>query len=120
MTSRIYFLITVFLIAQSNFVLAEETPMFDLRYERWELSRHGEKLVEITELAELIRLWSENTGKVFEIRYPGGEEGELWVHEFMDWLIALGVPSSVMHAVPGSGNKDIIKIVLIQGKQTNE
>ncbi|MDH5471514.1 MAG: hypothetical protein OEY87_07335 [Gammaproteobacteria bacterium] len=100
--------------------MAEELSAMNLRFEQWEISRQGEKLVKIPELTELVRLWSENTEKIIEMRYPGGEEGELWVQEFMDWLIALGVPSSSMYAVPGSGNEDIIKIVLVQGKQSNE
>ena len=37
-----------------------------------------------------------------ELRYPGGEEGELWVGELMDWLISLGIPSKYLVAVPGS------------------
>jgi hypothetical protein len=50
---------------------------------------------------------------MIEIRYPGGEEGELWVRELMDWLIALGIPSDAMNQIPGSGAEDRISLVLI-------
>jgi len=109
-----------FSIAGTSGVSAEELSSMNISYEQWEVSRHGEKLLKLAELTDLLRLWTENTQKILEIHYPGGEEGDLWSQELMDWLIALGVPSASMHAIPGSGNEDIIKIVLIQGKIINE
>ena len=120
MISKIRLLLLVISVAGINGVFAEEMSSMNISYEQWEASRHGEKLLKLAELTDLLRLWAENTEKMLEIHYPGGEEGELWAQELMDWLIALGVPSSSMQAVPGSGNEDIIKIVLIQGKLTNE
>lgn len=120
MISRILFLLVFLSIAGINGVFAEEMPSMNISYEQWEASRHGEKLIKLAELTDLLRLWTENTEKMLEMHYPGGEEGELWAQELMDWLIALGVPSSSMQAVPGSGNEDIIKIVLTQGELTNE
>lgn len=113
-------LLFILLILNSHLILANEVASMELRYEQWELFRHGEKILTITELKELVIAWSENTDKILEMHYPGGEQGELWVRELMDWLIALGVPSGSIYAVPGSGNEDIIKILLVQGKQTNE
>ena len=119
MISRSILLIVLFIL-QNSMVYAMEQDFMDLSHEQWELSRHGEKVLALAELNELIRKWSVNTHNILELRYPGGEEGEIWVQEFMNWLIALGVPSASMNAVPGSANEDIIKILLIQGKQSNE
>jgi hypothetical protein len=51
--------------------------------------------------------------KIIEIQYPGGEEGEFWVQELTDWLIALGIPSDHMVIVPGTGVDDVIRFDLI-------
>jgi len=100
------------LFANSNIV--------QLQAETWDVSRHGERLIKMPELATLINHWSDNPGLKVELRYPGGEEGELWVEELMDWLISLGVPSSDIQKVPGSDAEDIINMSLIKAINNNE
>lgn len=80
--------------------------------EQWDMPRHGEALLKQPELGKMVRLWASQPGSVIEILYPGGEEGELWVRELMDWLIALGVPSEAIQSSPGSGDKDTINLIL--------
>lgn len=87
-----------------------------LRAEQWDTLRHGEALLKQPQLAELMRRWMNTPGGMIELRYPGGEEGEVWVHEIIDWLVALGVPSTAMQTLPGSGTDDTIYMVLIQGR----
>ena len=91
--------------------LAKESVLYA---EQWELARSGESLLSSPALKEMITAWLQDKDKVIEIRYPGGEEGELWVQELMDWLVSLGIPSDRMSAVPGSGADDVIKFVLIK------
>ena len=61
----------------------------ELKSEQWDLARHGERLIRIPALKTVVNDWSSRNNHVIEIRYPGGEEGELWVRELMDWLISL-------------------------------
>ncbi len=82
--------------------------------EQWELARSGESLLSSPALKKVISSWLQDKDKVIEIRYPGGEEGELWVQELMDWLVSLGIPSDQMSALPGSGADDVIKFALIK------
>lgn len=84
--------------------------------EQWDTLRNGEALLKQPELGELVQRWMKAPGSVIELRYPGGEEGEIWVHELFDWMVALGVPSSAMQSLPGSGTNDTIYLVLIQGR----
>lgn len=91
-----------------------------LQSETWELSRHGEKLIKNAELSALVQTWSVQTDAQLEIRYPGGEEGELWSEELKSWLVSLGVPSSAIQSLPGSEAADIINIHLIEGFKPNE
>jgi hypothetical protein len=86
----------------------------ELHAEQWELSRNGERLLGIDGIAEVVKEWSTDNRQKIELQYPGGEEGELWVHQLMDWLVALGIPSTSQLAVPGSGQGDIIRIRVIR------
>ena len=86
----------------------------ELHAEQWELSRNGERLLGTDGIAGVVKDWSSDNRQKIELQYPGGEEGELWVHQLMDWLVALGVPSTSMVAVPGSGQGDIIRLRVIR------
>lgn len=82
--------------------------------EQWELTRSGESLLSLPVLKKVTTAWLQDKDKIIEVQYPGGEEGELWVQELMDWLVSLGIPSSQMVAAPGSGADDVIKFSLIK------
>ena len=84
-----------------------------LRAEQWDTLRHGEALLKQSELAALMQRWMQHPASMIELRYPGGEEGEIWVHDVIDWLVALGVPSAALQAFPGSGSNDTLYLVLL-------
>lgn len=103
------------MIALCAFSVDAATPVeTELHAEQWELSRSGERLLGITGLAEVVNEWSQDGMRQIELQYPGGEEGELWVNQLKDWLIALGVPSASIVAVPGSGAGDVIRLRVIR------
>lgn len=85
-----------------------------LRAEQWEAARAGERLLALPALQQLVNTWASRPRQKIELRYPGGEEGELWVEELMDWLVSLGVAAKYMSAVPGSGEADVIRFEIIQ------
>ena len=82
--------------------------------EQWELTRSGESILSLPVLKEVIAAWLQDQHKVIEVQYPGGEEGEFWVQELMDWLVSLGIPSSKMLSAPGSGADDVINFTLVK------
>ena len=86
----------------------------ELQAEQWELSRNGERLLGIDGIAKVVEDWSTDSSQQIELQYPGGEEGELWVYQLRDWLVALGVPSVNLVAVPGSGQGDVIRLRVIR------
>ena len=94
-------------------VSANEMIQTELKAEQWDMPRQGERLLRLPALNHLIKQWQQQPNKLIEIRYPGGEEGELWVNELMDWLVALGVPSDKLHSVQGSGAEDKIQLLLM-------
>lgn len=103
------------MIALSVASTASAAPIeTELHAEQWELSRNGERLLAIGGLADVVNGWSTDSRQQIELQYPGGEEGELWVSQLMDWLVALGIPSTNLVAVPGSGQGDVIRLRVIR------
>ena len=104
----IFYWVMILMVGQ---IRAESSSVI-IHSEQWDIPRHGEILIKQPELGKIVRSWASQPGSHIEIRYPGGEGGEIWVQELMDWLIALGVPSdAILHSL-GSGGEDIIKLVL--------
>jgi len=108
-------IILVALCMVSNPAQAEPFTV-SIKSEQWEIPRHGEALLKHAELGRIVKQWMANPLSTIEIRYPGGEEGEIWVQELMDWLVALGVPSTAMNHIPGSSAEDIINLVFVKRK----
>lgn len=106
------FILAISLLISIN-VFAQDVNI-ELRAETWDIPRHGETLLEVPELSSVMQKWMADPQQKIELRYPGGEEGELWVEELRDWFVALGVPSSVIQVSPGSIAEDIINIVLFK------
>ena len=85
-----------------------------IKAEQWELVRDGESILALPALNAVVNNWLKEKDKLIEIQYPGGEEGEFWVHQLIDWLVALGIPSDRMVTVRGSGADDIIRLNLVK------
>jgi len=91
-----------------------ELKYYTLYAETWEIARSGESMLSFSVLNQIINVWLEDRQKKIEIQYPGGEEGELWVHELTDWLVSLGIPSDHLVVIAGSGADDVINFALIK------
>lgn len=105
-------------LSGNSFSLDSNMDDLVLRAEQWELVRHGERLITVPVLNEVVKQWSSENGHGIELQYPGGEEGELWVQELKGWLISLGIPSQYLIAVPGSGAADIIKFRIVKAGES--
>jgi hypothetical protein len=114
---KIYFFLTGLFLSGG---LAAQNVNMSLHAETWDIPRHGEALLKISGLSSIILQWMELPEQKIELRYPGGEEGELWVEELRDWFISLGVPSRAIQVTPGSNAGDIINIVLVDTVNENE
>ncbi len=114
--SPLPFVIFCFLLTAFSSVYATQNKPWVLTSEQWEMNRSGSKIVKIPVLKKVIRNWMNRyetePNTVILLHYPGGEEGELWVQELTDWLVALGVPSKSIMMVPGSDSDDMIGIEL--------
>ena len=103
----------------SDLAVAKKTANNGLKYhtlyaEQWEIARSGESILSLPVLNKIINAWLGDRQKKIEIQYPGGEEGEFWVHELTDWLVSLGIPSDHIVIVHGSGADDVINFALVK------
>lgn len=96
---------------------AAHAQTFELNTDDWVRPRSGAAVVEFDALRKTVEAWSGAGGNVMiEIRYPGGEEGGLWARELTDWLVAFGVPSRHVRALPGSGRRDRIVLEVMEAE----
>ena len=89
-------------------------PQWKLTEEQWDLVKRGDQLLKMPVMMQMVDAWLQQQGQGIELRYPGGEEGELWVEELMDRLISLAIPSKYLFAVAGSGEADVIIIKIVK------
>lgn len=80
----------------------------------WALPRNGEALARHASLSAAVGRLLEAPGSSLELHYAGGDDGLLWVSELRGWLIALGIESSRIELVPGSGRTDRIRLQVVE------
>ena len=112
MNNSIAVLLFLFL-SQISLSLSAEPNMIVVTAEQWAIPRHGERVLKMPGVKKIMNLWHKKPQQMIEISYPGGEDGELWLTELKDWLIALGVSSANIKSIAGSGSKDIIKLAVV-------
>lgn len=102
----------------SSASLSADSSVWVLPAEQWEAGRSGNQILQMPVLKSLMQNWIQqydaNNLLPIELRYPGGEEGELWVQELADWLVSMGLPSKNIVMVPGSGTANKIKLTLVR------
>ena len=90
------------------------SAQYSIHAEEWARPRSGEAILELPAIRNLMIDFDRQPGSRIEIRYPGGEAGVLWAEELIDWLVALGVPSSSIDAAVGSGVEDSLRLLLVR------
>ena len=109
-----FVILTLFLLLSLKTLTSyAENDIVVLTAEQWAIPRHGERIIKMPEIKKIMQQWHLNTEQAIEISYPGGENGELWLTELKDWLIAFGVSSAKIKSIAGSGSKDTIKLSVI-------
>lgn len=82
----------------------------------WAQPRNGDALIRHPVLAASVEQLIERPDSRLLLRYPGGDEGKLWVHELKAWLVALGVESTRIELRPG-GEAQQISFHVLDTKQ---
>jgi hypothetical protein len=93
-------------------VLSAETHPWHLSADTWAQPRDGWTVSRMQPLPDVVASWSEDPRQRLIIRYPGGEDGQLWAYELRSWLVSLGVPMESQEIVAGSEQTGRIEIEL--------
>ncbi len=86
-----------------------------LSADEWASPRDGVSVARLPAVAAAVRDQMQSPGARIQLRYPGGEEGVLWVQELRSWLISLGVPSERIELYPGSARGDVMELSVRPG-----
>ncbi|NOY67594.1 MAG: hypothetical protein GXP13_09350 [Gammaproteobacteria bacterium] len=104
--------ITVMILVFQSSVLMAAGSVWTISAEEWARPRSGYGLSQMKSLQDSINGMNDNAGSKLIIKYPGGEEGLLWVSELKDWLVSLGVPSRKIKMRAGQPSHEIITLML--------
>lgn len=90
--------------------------IFILSVDEWDRPHDDKTVISLQPLPQLVKHWTEakqaNADTVIEVRYPGGEMGELLAKRLYDWLVVLGIPSSEIILSPGSASVTQLELVV--------
>lgn len=92
--------------------LSAEPQQWSLGADTWARPRDGLVVTQMSPLPEVVAGWSEDTSQRLIIRYPGGENGQLWAYELRSWMVSLGVPLENQELVAGSEQAGQIELEL--------
>lgn len=94
--------IILIVFALLSAVAHAEDAKFLLSEEQWARPRSASVVKSFEPVNQTLKAWLKDTKKQqIELRYPGGEDGNLWAIELQDWLVALGIPSERINIYPG-------------------
>ena len=80
--------------------------------EQWQAYGEGKEIIRMDAIREMIGLFREASGYQIVVRHPGGEAGTQWGRDLVEWLVAIGIPSSYIQSAPGSGGLNILHLSL--------
>lgn len=84
-----------------------------LRANEWSVPKKAATLLVMPAIQKSMEKLQKNVNSTLKIKYPGGDEGTLWVNELRSWLIALGLSSNRIELVPGSAISTTIELEVI-------
>ena len=84
-----------------------------LRANEWSVPKKTTTLLAMPAIKKSMVKLQNNLNSILKIKYPGGDEGTLWVNELRSWLIALGLSSSRIELVQGSALSTTIELEVV-------
>jgi len=81
----------------------------------WAGPRSGERILQMDGVRPAVLEVLGSSAYRLRLRYPGGDEGRIWVEELRSWLWALGLAPERIELRPGSSTKDVIELEVLYG-----
>ncbi len=117
-SNKIYHWYKYLLILSTLFIssmgLAAES--YVLKANEWAVPRQAKTLLNMPAIHQAMSVLSDNPDTYLILKYPGGDEGTLWVNELRSWLIALGLSSRRIETEPGSAISTSITLEVIHSQ----
>jgi len=95
--------------------LAYAAPVYILNIAQWSGPKDGARVLQMDGVGAAVRDMDNHPEGRLLLRYPGGDEGSLWVEELRSWLLALGVEPGRIELRPGSPTPDVIEMEVLSG-----
>jgi len=92
--------------------LPAQTPDRALNADTWSQPRSADALVQLAPLRDTVAALQADSRRTLLIRFPEGEEGELWASELRDWMVALGIPSARIDIVTDPALMEQLDLVI--------
>ena len=84
-----------------------------LHANEWSVPKKATTLLEMPAIKMSMNKLKNDVYSRLKIKYPGGDEGILWVNELRSWLVALGLSSKRIELEPGSAISTTIELEVI-------
>lgn len=84
-----------------------------LHANEWSVPKQATTILAMPAIQKSMRKLQNNVNSFLKLKYPGGDEGTLWVNELRSWLIALGLSSKRIEMVPGSAISTTIELEVL-------
>ena len=92
-------------------IFAADTEL--LNAVEWSVPKQASTIIAMPAINISMKKLQTNVNSFLKIKYPGGDEGTLWVNELRSWLIALGLSSKRIEMVPGSAISTTIELEVV-------
>ena len=83
-----------------------------LSQQQWSQPKRVESVLQMPAVGNVLADFDKLPNSQLLILYPGGDEGTLWAHELLAWLVSLGVPSQQIELRPGSSESTVIEMLV--------
>ena len=112
---RTLLLVAALLTAPGVLAEAPSAPeAYTLSADQWAQQRSGAALLKLQPVQETVHTWLAQPGSHIVIRHAPSDAGALWAGELQDWLVSLGVPSSLIDKQASADQSDDAVTLLVQ------
>lgn len=84
-----------------------------LHANEWSVPKKTTTLLAMPAINKSMKKLQVSTTSILKIKYPGGDEGTLWVNELRSWLVALGLSSERIELIQGSAISTTIELEVL-------
>ncbi len=84
-----------------------------LHAKEWSVPKKTTTILAMPAIYNSMNKLHKSTNSILNLKYPGGDEGTLWVNELRSWLIALGLSSTRIELVQGNAISTTIELEVL-------